>query len=368
MLIASPLTMDATTDKHLANTTNTNDNNYQFYLISFNSQTIFLNHVTQPFWQTPMLEFPMPEPPLCVSAKPRLCDHITGRCSFERLNLELQIHANDSVEKQTIHKQFLTPPKLNVALILEGDLDATLDGQPLNMTARHGPTGYLWLNRQPARLNRWLRGGQRIRKVIVSLPIAQLPSLIGSCKAGLMPWLMESEQVFTFMQWQPNAQAIRHAEDILAMDMTTCLPNKLHSGIAALGLLHDALIQNHATDTTTTCLTARDVKRARQIHQYVLEHLHQTLSVHELAKQLGMSVSTLQRLFKNAYNMTVMEFVRTRRLELARLSLLEKGTTISEAAFQAGYSSTSNFSTAFQREFGYAPSVCVRGSVEMRIL
>ncbi|MCV6636162.1 AraC family transcriptional regulator [Candidatus Albibeggiatoa sp. nov. NOAA] len=294
--------------------------------------------------------------------KPCLCEYIEGRCSFEQLDIALDIHANDSLEKQTAHKQFTIPPSLTVALMLEGDLDATLDGQPLGMSARHGVTGYLWLNRQPAKLERWLRAGQRIRKVAISLPAEHFSTLIGEQETGLTRWLTDYEPAFSLLQWMPSAHAIRHAEEILAAEMTDSVFDKLSYGIAALGLLRHALAQCHSNpkEIAVPRLNTRDAKRARQIREHILDHIHDNLSVDVLANQIGMSVSTLQRLFKNAYQMTVMEFVRTRRLELARLSLLEQGITVSEAAYQAGYSSPANFSTAFQREFGYTPSACVR--------
>ncbi len=54
-----------------------------------------------------------------------------------------------------------------------------------------------------------------------------------------------------------------------------------------------------------------------------------------------------------------MEFVRTRRLDMVLRDLLDHGITVGEAAHRAGYSNTANFSTAFQRQFGYPPSVCL---------
>ena len=308
-----------------------------------------------------MLDSPASEKPSFTN-KPCVCEYIEGRCSFEQLDLELQIHANDSLEKRTVHKQFMIPPSLTVALMLEGDLDVALDGQPLGMSARHGVTGYLWLNRQPARLDRWLRSGQRIRKVAISLPAEQLSMLMGENEASLTCWLTDNESAFSLLEWIPSAHAIRHAEEILAAEVESNVLDKLSSGIAALGLLRHALSQCHTmpAKAITTRLNTRDTKRARQIREYILEHIHDNLSVDALANQVGMSVSTLQRLFKNAYQMTAMEFVRTRRLELARLALLEQGITVSEAAYQAGYSSPANFSTAFQREFGYTPSACIR--------
>jgi AraC-like DNA-binding protein len=79
-----------------------------------------------------------------------------------------------------------------------------------------------------------------------------------------------------------------------------------------------------------------------------------------LAQELGMSVSTMQRLFKAAYGTSVVSFQRTERLKTARTKLLQGRMTVGEAGYQAGYSNVSNFSSAFQKAFGYPPSVCTR--------
>jgi AraC-like DNA-binding protein len=101
--------------------------------------------------------------------------------------------------------------------------------------------------------------------------------------------------------------------------------------------------------------------RARKARDYILRSIGEPMALGDIASRNGMSISTLQRVFKTCFGTTVHEFVRTRRLELARLALLDKGLTVGEAAFQAGYSSPANFSTAFQRAFGYRPSACLRG-------
>jgi len=90
-----------------------------------------------------------------------------------------------------------------------------------------------------------------------------------------------------------------------------------------------------------------------------MSQIDQPLTIKDVAIGCGMSVSTLQRIFKACYGCTVMEFQRVRRLELARLALIDQQLTVGEAAFRAGYSNTANFSTAFVREFGYPPSACL---------
>lgn len=287
-------------------------------------------------------------------------DHIEGRCSFSQLGLDLSIHTNDSLERLTGHQQFTIPPKITVALMLEGDLEASINGHPVYMTSHDGPSGYLWINSQEARLDRWTRAGQRIRKINISLPLAQLMQFVDfseTCLVNLSDTAVDDVQL---LRWKPNAQSLRFAEEIFAADLEHSALGRLTGGMAALGLLRQALMQSEPDNTHThgRTLNSRDAKRARMLRDFVLEHIHEPLTVEALARNTSMSASTLQRVFKSAYGSTIMEFIRTRRLELARQKLLEEGITVGEAAHLAGYSSSANFSTAFQREFGYPPSAC----------
>ncbi len=81
-----------------------------------------------------------------------------------------------------------------------------------------------------------------------------------------------------------------------------------------------------------------------------------TLSLSMLSNELGISIGSMQTSFKRAFNMTVMDYIRERRLIIARNAMEQDGLTISKAAFLAGYNSPANFSTAFKRHFGISPS------------
>lgn len=78
-------------------------------------------------------------------------------------------------------------------------------------------------------------------------------------------------------------------------------------------------------------------------------------SIEEIARNAGMSSSSLQRHFRAAFGMTVFEFIRNARLDEARRVLMQDGVSVSEAAYRAGYSNAANFATAFKRRFGISP-------------
>ena len=78
--------------------------------------------------------------------------------------------------------------------------------------------------------------------------------------------------------------------------------------------------------------------------------------VKELCAELGMSRVQLYRRVKGLLGEKVSDYLQQRRLQLSKELLRDKDYSISETAFQAGFSSPSYFSTAFKGRYGITPS------------
>jgi AraC-like DNA-binding protein len=87
---------------------------------------------------------------------------------------------------------------------------------------------------------------------------------------------------------------------------------------------------------------------------YVRDHVHEPISVDDLARRAGMSRSAFDRRFKEATSYAPLQFVKTMRLGDAAV-LLRQGATVGEAADAVGYASASQFSREFRRQFGAPP-------------
>ncbi len=83
----------------------------------------------------------------------------------------------------------------------------------------------------------------------------------------------------------------------------------------------------------------------------------------ELAHLVNMSQSTLQRRFRENYNITVFEYLRHCRLKRAMLAIQKEGISIGQAATIAGYTSPANFATAMRRMFNISPSQLRNGQL-----
>ena len=95
--------------------------------------------------------------------------------------------------------------------------------------------------------------------------------------------------------------------------------------------------------------------RISRVVGFLEKRYREDLDVKSIAKQAGMSPSALHDHFKRTTNLSPMQFVKRMRLHEAR-ALLISGRGASEAAFEVGYSSASQFSREFRRMFGHSPS------------
>jgi AraC-like DNA-binding protein len=293
----------------------------------------------------------------------RLRKVVDGLCVFDTLNLQLQVHANDSLERESQAQQFDMPPQLTIMLLLEGDLQVSVNGNVYRMSAQHGPVGHLWLLAQPGKLVRHTKKGQRVRKVNATLSLDGVESI--DLPAELKAHICLDSPRASIARWTPSPNALRCAHDLLSQHATPSGLRSLQTCIAGLSLFQQAVQAVQGLDRVRSPeemanLSDRDAERARRIRECIQQHdLREPPSPQALANAFGMSVSTLQRLFKAAYGMSVMEFTRKERLQSARKALLQGRLTVGEAGYRAGYNTASNFSTAFQRTFGYPPSACV---------
>ncbi|MCW5655495.1 AraC family transcriptional regulator [Hydrogenophaga sp.] len=296
-----------------------------------------------------------------------LIEEVDGLCAFDTLSIQLQIHANDTRERKSLSHGFDMPPQLTVMLLLEGEVRVSINQTHCLMSARKGPVGYLWLMTRPGVLVRHIQAGQRVRKVNVTVPLEGAGSI--RLPRELSEHISLDDPRAGVARWSPSPQALRCAQEILTQNgRRDSSLHSLQAYISGLSLLQQALRIGHEGCRPPTpvaqrqpAVKDRDAVRARKIRDCILlSEEHHSATPQALAQKLGMSVSTLQRLFKAAYGTSVMEFQRTERLNAARAQLLEGGLTVGEAGYRAGYSTVSNFSSAFHRTFGYPPSACVR--------
>lgn len=88
--------------------------------------------------------------------------------------------------------------------------------------------------------------------------------------------------------------------------------------------------------------------------KYIHEHIEERLTLADLAKTFGYSKWYFCELFKRFTGTTVLDYIRSYRIQLAALDVLD-GKKAVDVAVQYGYETQSGFNKAFLKEYGCLP-------------
>jgi signal transduction histidine kinase/ligand-binding sensor domain-containing protein/DNA-binding response OmpR family regulator len=114
----------------------------------------------------------------------------------------------------------------------------------------------------------------------------------------------------------------------------------------------------HPQDNTTALpdVQDKDAELMRKITKVVDEHIgDQELTVDIIAHEVGISRAQLHRRLKEIAGISAGKLIQNMRLTKAAQLLKEKSVNISQLAYAVGYTTPSNFSTAFKNYFGISP-------------
>jgi len=97
-----------------------------------------------------------------------------------------------------------------------------------------------------------------------------------------------------------------------------------------------------------------DVEKIRRAHAYITDRLDEPITLQSLAYALGINVRKLKEGFRHVYGVTFYSLLTAERMERAAV-LLERNHTLREICAVIGYRSSSHFSEAYRKYFGYPP-------------
>jgi AraC family transcriptional regulator len=98
------------------------------------------------------------------------------------------------------------------------------------------------------------------------------------------------------------------------------------------------------------------VANLRRVQDYVHSNLPATVKLVDLSRVAGLSRRHFARAFRESVGDTPLGYVRTLRIEEAKRRLSQGNQSITEVAFDCGFSHAQHFATAFRRATGLTPS------------
>ena len=85
---------------------------------------------------------------------------------------------------------------------------------------------------------------------------------------------------------------------------------------------------------------------------YIEDNLEEDIEYNKLAKIVGVSLYSLERIFIFITNISIAEYIRVRRLSKALEEIKTTNNKIMDIAIKYGYSSSISFTRAFKKYFG----------------
>jgi transcriptional regulator GlxA family with amidase domain len=113
---------------------------------------------------------------------------------------------------------------------------------------------------------------------------------------------------------------------------------------------------NQAQFSVQVATEVPDAGSAREVQNYIQDHLEGDLRVEALASHFGMSPRNFTRVFTQRLGMAPGRYVEQCRLEHARQRLEETDEPLSEVATRCGYATPDGLRLAFERNLGITPS------------
>jgi AraC-like DNA-binding protein len=128
----------------------------------------------------------------------------------------------------------------------------------------------------------------------------------------------------------------------------------------ALGLLEYFLSTRHRSllgmSPVSDIENEDDLSLIREVESYISEYYcSDTFTVDSILKKTYTSYHRLNFLFKSIHGMTISEYIRNKRIEKSKEMIADNAKSISQIAYEIGYSSISNYILAFKKVYQITP-------------
>ncbi|MDR1063136.1 MAG: AraC family transcriptional regulator [Azoarcus sp.] len=259
------------------------------------------------------------------------------------------------------------PSAFSVNILLEGRMQAAFDdgavldaqsGSAILMATGQYATGWDVLDGQSENI---------FRMVSIHMPQTAMTSLTGlqidNLRKRVCAIAGDQPHIDAFLGVAPASSGLqRMAYDLLGFGYTypsACISRNLYLRAKALEAIACFLRENLAPQETTLPVPA---DRPRLIEARVL--LERTYgedwSVQSLARVVGLNEKRLQSGFQALFGCSVHACLTRIRIDTA-ITLLQRGSSVTETASTVGFANLSHFSRIFRSHTGISPRQCARG-------
>lgn len=185
------------------------------------------------------------------------------------------------------------------------------------------------------------------------------------CIAMNKEWFAEAGG--DFPAFEPLLNMLQEGQPVFEKMPSTLIPEnirgllcKYQSSRVAIPSLRDAKLENyfHKIAKAYHERVLQEHPKAFPVYQYIHTHyLHlQQSSLNALASHFNLLPRSLNRIYRQAFGMSVTRALTRLRMRHARMLITRKGTKVSNAGAIVGYPDVQAFSHSFKKHYGYPPS------------
>ena len=136
------------------------------------------------------------------------------------------------------------------------------------------------------------------------------------------------------------------------------LPDEFSAYKLKLSVVHAILLmmqRKDKCDSTALYFSGNTGRKVQNVRRIINSNLDTEISIEELSQKVNLNRTTLQKVFKEMYGLTINEYRTKARIQLAKNLLASTELSITEIAGQCGYANASKFSEVFKKSEGILP-------------
>ncbi len=131
---------------------------------------------------------------------------------------------------------------------------------------------------------------------------------------------------------------------------------KSHIELMILSLRQRGIGESKEYRINSFAKQTRQKSITQQIQRYLNDHIGENISLEQIAKDNGFSVSRLQKIFKNETGESIIDYFISIKIERAKFMISEGKFTFTEIAGKLGYDNPNYFSRLFKKKVGITPT------------
>jgi AraC-like DNA-binding protein len=234
-----------------------------------------------------------------------------------------------------------------------GSMDYVFDGGPLTVGANRLVAFWAGIPHQTVGLT----GTEEERQLNIYLPMdafLEMPqlgrlteTLMGGGVIQLSPDCIGLE---TLERWHGDYRS----GNALRSDLARSEIGTMFRRAAIVGW--DTLLPAWVERSSARSRTASPVRYVVRMVRHIVENITDPLSVDDIAKTVGLHPNYATNLFTKVMHISIQKFVIRMRLIRARSLLFDTDMAVANIAFQAGFSSQTQFYEHFRKAYGMTPS------------